>query len=104
QLVFGPDVKLYVSDRCSVRVLRYNCVTGESLGSFVADGRLGGFIAFTFGPDGHLYASMFTGSPQCILRCNGQTGAFIDVFACANNSSSAFSGLAFGPDGHLYAN
>jgi sugar lactone lactonase YvrE len=103
QPVFGPDGNLYVSDRFSGSVLRYNGRTGASLGVFVSDGRLGGFVAFTFGPDGRLYASMFNGSPQCILRFNGTTGAFVDVFACAPDSSSAFSGLAFGADGRLYA-
>jgi outer membrane protein assembly factor BamB len=103
QVIFGPDGNLYVSDRFSARVLRYDGKTGASLGTFVNDARLGGFVAFTFGPDGRLYASMFNGNPQCILRFDGMTGTFVDVFACAPDSSSAFSGLAFGSDGRLYA-
>jgi len=103
QLIFGPDGNLYVSDRFSARVLRYDGLTGDSLGTLVDDARLEGFVAFTFGPDGRLYASMFNGNPQCILRFDGMTGKFVDVFACALDSSSAFSGLAFGSDGRLYA-
>ena len=103
QVIFGRDGNLYVSDRFSGRVLRYDGLTGASLGTFVDDARLGGFVAFTFGPDNRLYASMFNGSPQCILRFDGTTGTFVDEFACAPDSSSAFSGLAFGSDGRLYA-
>jgi outer membrane protein assembly factor BamB len=103
QVVFGPDGNLYVSDRFSSRVLRYDGKTGASLGTFVEDSRLGGFVAFSFGPDGELYASMFNGSPQCILRFDGKTGAFVDKFACAPDGSSAFSGIAFGADGKVYA-
>jgi sugar lactone lactonase YvrE len=102
QLLFGPDGRLYVSDRFSGRVLRYDGLTGAPLGTFVQDDRLSGFVAFTLGPDGNLYASMFNGL-QCILRYDGLTGAFLDEFACASDSSSAFSGLAFAPDGRLYA-
>ena len=51
---------------------------------------------FDFGPDGNLYvAAEFTSR---VLRYNGSTGAFIDVFA----SGGAPSGLTFGPDHHLY--
>jgi WD40 repeat protein len=101
QLAFGPDGHLYVSDRFAAAIRRYHGATGAFLDTFVSDGRLGGFLAFTFGPDGHIYASMFNGL-QCILRFNGQTGVFMDVFSCPPDASSASSGLAFGPDGHLY--
>lgn len=102
QLLFGPDGSLYVSDRFSGRILRYDGQTGAPLGTFVRDFRLSGFVAFTFRPDGNIYASMFN-FHQCILRYDGKTGAFLDEFVCAPDGSSAFSGLAFGPDGRLYA-
>jgi hypothetical protein len=40
---------------------------------------------------------------QSILRYDGATGAFKDVFFQAPDGSSAWSGIAFGPDGSLYA-
>jgi DNA-binding beta-propeller fold protein YncE len=105
QLIFRSDGRLYVSDRFSGKVLRYDSLTGAYGDTFIQDWRLFGFVAFTFGPDGLLYAGMFNpiGGNQCILRYDGQTGAFVDEFACADDTSSSFSGLGFGPDGRLYA-
>ena len=105
QVVFGPDGRLYVSDRFSARILRYNGTTGAFKDVFVSDNRLGGFVAFSFGPDGNLYASMFNPYDinQSILRYDGTTGAFKDVFASAPDGGSAWSGIAFGTDGSLYA-
>ena len=55
-----------------------------------------------FGPDGNLYVSS-TETHQ-VLRYNGATGAFIDVFATMP-SSEAGKGpnwIEFGTDGYLY--
>src|SRR5207247_9858486 len=76
---------------------------GAFIDTFISDGRLGGFVGFTFGPDANIYASMFNGS-QRILRCNGATGAFMNAFGEGQPpANSAYSGLVFGPDGNLYA-
>jgi glucose/arabinose dehydrogenase len=47
-----------------------------------------------FGPDGHLYVSSF----DTILRYDGLTGAFRDIFV----EDARIVDLLFGPDGHLY--
>jgi streptogramin lyase len=103
QVIFGPDGHLYVSNRFNAAITRYDGQSGAFLGAFVTDVRLGGFVGFTFGPDGNIYAGMFNGN-QKILRFSGATGAFMDVFNSGDPSlNSAFAGLVFGPDGHLYA-
>jgi DNA-binding beta-propeller fold protein YncE len=102
QIAFGPDGNLYVSDRFPGRILKYDGATGAPLGLLVGDPRLSGFVAFAFGPDKNVYASMFNGQ-QCVLKFDGTTGADLGEVACAPDISSAFAGLAFGPDGTLYA-
>ena len=50
----------------------------------------------TFGPDGNLYVISSVGSG--VLRYNGSTGQFLDVFVSVGGLDS-LSGLTFGPDG-----
>ena len=52
----------------------------------------------TFGPDGNLYVSVFTGN---VLRYDGKTGAFMGAFATGGELNQP-TGLTFGPDGNLY--
>jgi hypothetical protein len=109
---FGPDGNLYVVDRTQSAVLRYDGGTGAFIDQFVKAGA-GGYNnagGIVFGPDGNLYATSGTQSqtgpgstsPQ-ILRFDGSTGAFKDVFVPVGSGgiSSPFS-LLFGPDGNLY--
>ena len=77
-------------------------LNGNYLGDFAAPGS-GGLtraVGLQMGADGHLYVSS-EGTGQ-VLRYNGQTGAFIDVFAHAPELS-AIGYMTFGPGGDLYA-
>ncbi len=81
-------------------ILRYDENTVAYLGTFVSphSGDLQAPTGFTFGPDNNLYVLDGTGNQ--ILRYNGQTGAFVDVF-----SKTGFNqpyGIAFGSDGKAY--
>jgi streptogramin lyase len=111
-VIFGPDRHLYVASLGNGAVMRYDGVTGAPLrGPFGAGGSAqfvppgsGGLTqtaGITFGPDGNLYASSLNGSR--VLRYDGATGAFIDVFV--STGSGGLSGgelMEFGADGHLY--
>lgn len=84
---FSPDLN----------VLRYSN-TGAFVGTFVPTGS--GGLSFplggTFGPDGNFYVS--DSDHENVLRYNGTTGAFIDIFGSTEDPA----GLTFGPDGNLY--
>jgi sugar lactone lactonase YvrE len=70
---------------------------------FIAAGT-GGLVSpddMNYGPDGNLYVSSGTNTTGSILRFDGQTGAFIDVFATSPTLRRPY-GHAFGPDGKLY--
>jgi DNA-binding beta-propeller fold protein YncE len=76
---------LLVTSSFSDTIERFDGFTGESLGSFVAAGAggLDGPAGVAVGPDGNVYV---TSSTQEVLRYDGETGAFIDVFATGLNS------------------
>ncbi len=79
----------------------YDAATGQPAALAVAAGA-GGLRAptgLTFGPDGNLYVSS-SGTNQ-VLRFDGQTGAFLDVFVSDSALVQPFS-VIFGPDGNLY--
>ncbi|XZO01900.1 MAG: hypothetical protein ACM65L_26100 [Microcoleus sp.] len=93
-------------------VLRYDGITGAFIDRFVGDnpntttdesGGLSRPYGLAFGPDGNFYVSSFL--TDQILRYNGKTGQFIDVFATGNQQAGGLNGpngLVFDPDGNLY--
>ncbi|NMF65045.1 Vgb family protein [Brasilonema octagenarum] len=85
-------------------VIMYDEQNGNFLGEFVkaTSGGLKDPDDLNFGPDGNFYVSSGT-TPEtsAILRYNGKTGEFIDVFASGNGLIRPY-GAAFGPDGYLY--
>jgi len=119
-LAFGPDGNLYVVDRIvqtgtqntAAAVLRFDGATGAFIDEFVKQG-MGGYNnpgGITFGPDGNIYVTSGTQSQSGpatnnaqILRFDGRTGAFKDIFVSANSGGleNPFF-LLFGPDGNLY--
>jgi sugar lactone lactonase YvrE len=126
-IVFGPDGNgddrsdIYVAsgdkpgnsgEPTASAVLRYDGITGAFIDKFVGDNpntaadETGGLYrpyGLAFGPDGNFYVNSFL-SDQ-ILRYNGKTGQFIDVFASGNQQAGGLNGpngLLFAPDGNLY--
>lgn len=92
---------LLVSSRMTNRVAHFDELTGASLGDFTSGFELEQPRGITFGPDGNFYA--VGTNPNQILRFNGMTGEFMDVFVPANSGGMARPGaLLFGPDGNLY--
>ena len=90
---------LLIGDWASHSVFRVDGNTG-AVSPFVTSGS-GGLNTpdgLTYGPDGNLYVSSALTSQ--VLRFDGQTGDFIDVFASTNINRAGF--LSFGPDGLLY--
>ncbi|MHC5024657.1 MAG: Vgb family protein, partial [Planctomycetota bacterium] len=104
-LFFGPDDLLYVTASGDGKVLRFDAASGAFIDVFVQDdpstplidesGGLVGARGAAFGPDGRLYVTSF-GSNQ-VLRYDGQTGAFIDVFVSALAGASGPTDVLFGP-------
>lgn len=110
-IAFGADGNLYASGHGNVR--RYDIVTGALIDEFTHGHDLLEVRAIAFGPDGNLYATNYdscvmgptgcTGSRGEIVRFDGQTGAFLDVFAVSGQGGlDSPWDLAFGPDGALY--
>jgi hypothetical protein len=82
-LAFGHDGNLYVANQSSASVLKFNGTTGAPMGVFVAPGA-GGLISpwdLAFGPDGDLY---ITSAANLVLRYDGGSGAFANVFISDN--------------------
>jgi Ca2+-binding RTX toxin-like protein len=103
-LVFGPDGNLYVSTASKVVRFRgpFGSSPGAALGDFVTSGSggLSGAGALAFGPDGNLY--VLSSLTDSVLRYNGTTGAFIDVFVPPGTGPVQPTDMGFGPDGNLY--
>jgi len=101
-LTLGPDGYIYGSYFNSIsnndgRVLRINPI-GTVTETFVSpgSGNLRFPLGLTFGPDSNLYVANNLGN---VIRYNGTTGEFIDVFA---TGLLVPQDVVFGPDGDLY--
>ena len=123
-MVFGPDSNLYISTE-NGDVLRFNGLTGASMGTFVAKGAgvagvdgcgiLDEAMAITFAPGGFLLVgndpsgvagcSILPSSdrPYNVLKFNGTTGAFVSVLIPTNDHRMYDpNGFVIGADGNLY--
>jgi hypothetical protein len=88
-----------VSSSNSNQVLQYTD-TGAFVGVFAQGGGLSSPQGLAFGPNGDLYVASFdTGQ---VLEYNGQTGAFVKVFATSPTLTDSVIGLHLGPDNNLY--
>jgi len=105
-LTFGPDGNLYVSSSGDNEVYRFDpttgaLVAGPSDDAFVRaadNGSLSWATGLSFGPDGNLYVGSY--STDEVLRFDGTTGAYIDVYADTSTGPlDGTEGLAFAP-GH----
>jgi sugar lactone lactonase YvrE len=93
-------------------ILRYslpdgspNPAMGQSGAQFVAASS-GGLVqpeGFLFGPDGNFYVANTTTTGGNVLRYDGQTGQFLNVFIREGTGGlSKANYMAIGPDGDLY--
>jgi hypothetical protein len=99
---FGSDGSLYIANSGTNQVLREDNA-GLSVFVTAGSGGLSRPRKADFGPDGNLYVA--SADTDQVLRYNGQTGAFIDVFANTNLGQGLIGGpswLEFGTDGYLY--
>jgi len=99
--VDSKRVKLLVSSGGTDSILAYYGRTGEFIRTFASGGGLETPRDFAFGPDGNLYAVSWTN--HNVVRFNGQTGAFMDVFITPSGGYPREPfGIAFGPTGDLF--
>lgn len=91
-------------------ILRFNASTGNYIDTFVSSGS-GGLnrpYSMVFGPDGDLYVSSTNSGTSSnprgeVLRYNGTTGAFKDVFVSETSGGLLGPhGIDWGPDGNFY--
>ena len=95
-MTFGPDGNLYVGNRDTNSVLRYDGATGAFLGTFAAAPGLFSPHGLAFGLDGNLYVS--GEGDGHVYRFDGTTGAFKDVVMSVAHPV----GLTFDSNGALY--
>ncbi|HET9930824.1 MAG TPA: hypothetical protein VFQ35_09060 [Polyangiaceae bacterium] len=77
-------------------ILKFDALTGTSLGVFASGGDLRLAYDLAIGPNGHLYVADYSGN--AIREYDGATGAYI----ASPVSTKAPYNVAFGPDGNMY--
>ncbi|MDB6068329.1 MAG: repeat containing protein [Pedosphaera sp.] len=96
---------LFIAQQFPPGLLHYNPTNGVLIGTTQKPDQYSEtFDLMTSGPDGNLYVvDDYVGYAR-VLRFNGQSGAFMDIFVDDNTTNAIFSasGIAFGPDGNLY--
>ncbi len=81
-------------------VYRYDWEVGVLSGVFVQDTGCGPPFSMAWGPDNNLYVCH---NRKDIIRYDGKSGAFMDIFVPWGASTSGTpSSITFGPDGNLY--
>ena len=93
----GSDGRMYVTDRLSNSVLRFDLATGAFVDVFASTG-LDGPNTPRFGPDGRLYVSCRNTADVVRFETDG---TIVGPFATHPLHGSP-EGLSFGPDGNLY--
>lgn len=99
-LTYGPDGNLYVASAANDKILIYDPVSGDFLGTSATLGvpAHDGPIDLVFGPDGNLYVTTFDSGR--VIKVNGTTGAVLD--STNGPAGFGFGPAAFGPNGVLY--
>src|SRR5262249_20842780 len=98
-LAIGPNGNLYATKPKGApggRVNRFDPITHAFIDEFVSGLNIA--RAVTFGPDGNLYVA---NDRNQILRFDGTTGTFMDVFVSDSELLDQRK-LIFRPDGYLY--
>ena len=94
---------LLVASHANGRVIRYHGATGAPVGNFVipSSGGLETPFGMAYGPDGNLYvANGISPSTNSVLRYDGLSGVFIDVFC--SGLPGPLTQITFGPDHNVY--
>jgi len=110
-VAFGPDGNLYAAGHGPVQ--RYDLATRELIDNFTRGYELIEVRGIAFGPDGNLYVSNYdscvtgpngcTGSKGEIVRFDGLTGDFIDVYVHSGEGGLVWPyNIAFGYAGELF--
>ncbi len=102
-IAVGPNGNLFMASANGDCVLEYDFDDGLQPTTFVAenDGGLQSPHGLTFGPDGNLYVTSFRQELN-VYRFDGETGAFVDIFASYPLEPGWGRDLVFGPDSNLY--